>query len=177
MVKRAKAIVFHAAASSLSSAQSFREETFVMRKNLVASLLPLVLGGQVAIVQAAGTSVVQIELRDSSTDPAISGMQMKADPTTVKAGRITFNAVNQSKELVHEVLVVPAPAGSKEIPYDAKSDRIIESRAHSRGEISDLKPGAKGSVTLSLKPGAYFLLCNQPGHYKAGMSTKLTVEK
>jgi uncharacterized cupredoxin-like copper-binding protein len=148
-----------------------------MRKIVVASLLTLALGGHVAIVHAAGTPVVQIELRDSSTDPAISGMQMKADPTTVKAGRIRFNAVNQSKELVHEVLVVPAPSGSKQMPYDAKSDRVVESRAHSRGEISDLKPGAKGSVTLSLKPGSYLLLCNQPGHYKAGMFTKLTVEK
>lgn len=148
-----------------------------MRKIHIASLLAFALGGHFAIVHAAATPVVQIDLRDSSTDPAISGMQMKAEPTTVKAGRVTFRAVNQSKELVHEVLVVPAPSGSKDLPYDAKSDRIIENRAHSKGEISDLKPGAKGSLTLSLKPGSYFLLCNQPGHYKAGMFTKLTVEK
>ena len=147
-----------------------------MPKILVASLLAA-LATHLSIVHAADTQVVQIELRDSSTDPSISGMQMKAEPTTVKAGRITFTAVNQSKGLVHEVLVVPVPSSGKELPYDSKSDAISEKRAHSRGEISDLKPGAKGNLTLSLKPGSYFLLCNQPGHYKAGMFTKLTVEK
>jgi uncharacterized cupredoxin-like copper-binding protein len=30
---------------------------------------------------------------------------------------------------------------------------------------------------LNLKAGTYLLLCNQPGHYKAGMSTKLVVER
>ena len=147
-----------------------------MPRILAVSLLCATLATQVAIVHAADSQVVQIELRDSS-DPAIPGMQMKAEPTTVKAGRITFKAVNQSKDLVHEVLVVPVPSSGKELPYDAKSNAVSEERAHSRGEISDLKPGAKGDLTLSLKPGSYFLLCNQPGHYKAGMFTKLTVEK
>jgi uncharacterized cupredoxin-like copper-binding protein len=126
---------------------------------------------------AAAAQVVQIALRDSSTDPSITGMQMKAEPTTVKAGRVTFTAVNQSKELVHEVVVIPAPANGKDLPYDKKTDTIAEKRAHAKGEVSDLKPGARGSVTLSLKPGTYLLVCNQPGHYKSGMSTKLVVEK
>jgi len=130
-----------------------------------------------ANVHAAGNQVVDIALRDSSSDPALVQMQMKADPAKVKAGRVTFNAVNQSRDLVHEVLIVPAPADGKELPYDAKSNEINEKRAHSRGEISDLKPGARGSLTLVLKPGMYWLVCNQPGHYKSGMFAKLTVEK
>jgi len=36
---------------------------------------------------------------------------------------------------------------------------------------------ARGKLTLNLKAGTYLLLCNQPGHYKSGMSTKLVVEK
>jgi uncharacterized cupredoxin-like copper-binding protein len=130
-----------------------------------------------ASVHAAGKQVVDIALRDSSSDPALAQMQMKADPGKVKAGRVTFNAVNQSRDLVHEVLIVPAPADGKELPYDAKSNEINEKRAHSQGEISDLKPGAHGSLTLVLKPGTYWLVCNQPGHYKSGMFAKLTVEK
>ena len=130
-----------------------------------------------AAVHQAAPQVVRIQLEDPSTDPSISGMQMKAEPTTVKAGRVTFEAVNRSKDLVHEVLVVPAPAAGKDYAYDAKSNRIDEKRAHSKGEVSDLKPGAQGRVTLTLKPGMYVLLCNQPGHYKSGMFTKLTVEK
>lgn len=129
------------------------------------------------IAHAATQHVVTVTMQDSSGDPSISGMVMKADTPTVKAGRVTLQAMNQSKELVHEVLVVPAPPVGKELPYDARKDTVIEKRVHLLGEISDLKPGARGKLTLNLRPGAYLLLCNQPGHYKAGMSTRLVVEK
>jgi uncharacterized cupredoxin-like copper-binding protein len=104
-------------------------------------------------------------------------MVIKADPTKVKAGRVTLEAVNRSKDLVHEVLVVPAPSDGMELPYDTNTNTIIEKRVHSLGEISELKPGSRGKLTLNLKAGTYLLLCNQPGHYKAGMSTKLVVER
>lgn len=142
-----------------------------------ALVLAAIVDPAIATVHSIAPQVVQIALRDPSSDPALKGMQMQAEPTTVKAGRVTFKATNQSKELVHEVLVIPAPPAGKDLPYDAKSNTIIEKRAHSRGEISDLKPGAQGSLTLSLKPGTYLLVCNQAGHYKSGMFTKLTVEK
>lgn len=129
------------------------------------------------VAHAATTQVVGITLQDVSVDPSISGMVIKIDTTKVKAGRVTLEAVNQSKNLVHEVLVVPALPPGKELPYDTKKDTVVEKRVHSLGEIHELKPGARGKLTLSLKPGEYLLFCNQPGHYKAGMSTTLVVEK
>ena len=144
---------------------------------MAATVLALALAASTtSTVHAAGTQVVQIALQDSSSSPGTARMEMQANPTTVKAGRVTFEAVNQSRDLVHEVLVVPAPAGGKALPYDAKSNEIDESHAHSRGEIPELKPGAHGRLTLSLHRGTYLLVCNQPGHYQAGMFTKLTVE-
>ena len=139
---------------------------------IALSCIPLPL-----IAQAVAEQVVTVTLQDSSGDPSISGMVMKTDAPRVKAGRVTLQAINKSKQLVHEVLVVPAPVAGKELPYDRKNDRVIEKRIHSLGEISDLKPGARGKLTLSLRPGAYLLLCNQPGHYKSGMRTELVVEK
>ena len=128
-------------------------------------------------MRAATPNIVAITLQDGSVDPSISGMVMKAEPSRVKAGRVTLDAVNQSRNLVHEVLVVLALPEGKELPYDAKKETLVEKRMHSLGEISELKPGARGKLTLTLKPGTYLLLCNQPGHYKSGMSTKLVVEK
>jgi uncharacterized cupredoxin-like copper-binding protein len=32
-------------------------------------------------------------------------------------------------------------------------------------------------LTLRLKPGKYLLLCNEAGHYKAGMVTVFTVTR
>ena len=129
------------------------------------------------IAHAATAQIVAITLQDTSVDPSNSAMMIKTDTAKVKAGRVTLEAVNLSKDLVHEVLVVPALSEGKELPYDIKTDTVVEKRVHSLGEISELKPGAHGKLTLNLKPGTYLLLCNQPGHYKSGMSTKLVVEK
>ncbi|HET7536081.1 MAG TPA: plastocyanin/azurin family copper-binding protein [Candidatus Didemnitutus sp.] len=150
-----------------------------MIKRLFATLLTFALSSPalLPIAYAAAPQVVAITLLDPSVDPSNSGMVIKTDATKVKAGRVTLEAVNRSKDLVHEVLVIPAPADGKDLPYDTKTGTIIEKRVHSLGEISELKPGARGKITLNLKAGTYILLCNQPGHYKSGMSTKLVVEK
>jgi uncharacterized cupredoxin-like copper-binding protein len=150
-----------------------------MTKRLVAALLTIALSSPALspVAYAATAQIVALTLQDSSVDPSNSGMVIKADPTKVKAGRVTLEAVNRSKDLVHEVLVVPAPSDGMELPYDTNTNTIIEKRVHSLGEISELKPGARGKLTLNLKAGTYLLLCNQPGHYKAGMSTKLVVER
>jgi uncharacterized cupredoxin-like copper-binding protein len=148
-------------------------------KVLVTTLLAIALSTLTfsPTTHAATAQIVSITLQDPSADPSISGMEMRTDTTSVKAGRVTLEAVNRSKDLVHEVLVVPAPSDGKQLPYDIKTNTIIEKRVHSLGEISELKPGAHGTLTLNLKPGTYLLLCNQPGHYKSGMRTKLVVEK
>ncbi len=50
-------------------------------------------------------------------------------------------------------------------------------RAVAVGEAPDVHPGQTKKVTLTLKPGAYQLLCNIAGHYKAGQYTGFTVTK
>ena len=147
--------------------------------SLITALLAIALssGTLASIAQGATPQVVAITLQDASVDASKSGMAIKTDTAKVKAGRVTLDAVNLSKDLVHEVLVVPALPEGKELPYDVKTNTVVEKRVHSLGEISELKPGAHGKLTLNLKPGTYLLLCNQPGHYKSGMSTKLVVEK
>jgi len=149
-----------------------------MTNTSIGGMLAIVLSGLLfsLIARAATQQVVAITLQDPSGDSSLSGMLMKTDTPTVKAGRVTLQALNQSKELLHEVLVVPVPSAARQFSYDTKKDTIIEKRVHSLGEISDLKPGARGKLTLNLKAGTYLLLCNKPGHYKAGMSTKLVVE-
>ena len=129
------------------------------------------------IALAAPAQIVAITLQDSSVEPSITGMVIKIAPAKVRAGRVILEAVNQSKSLVHEVLVVPALPQQKELPYDPKTDTVVEKRIHSLGEIAELEPGARGKLSLELKPGKYLLFCNQPGHFKAGMSTTLVVEK
>jgi uncharacterized cupredoxin-like copper-binding protein len=137
-----------------------------------ALVLPLALSCQAALA----ATLVNARLMDPSTNASISKMQIALDNDTVPAGKVTFRAVNESKDQVHELIVVRADPRTA-LPYDGRKNEVIEKRIHHLGEISDLKPGAKGTMTLDLKPGSYVVICNQPGHYKAGMMTALTVTR
>ena len=137
----------------------------------LCSLLLVVAGTAGAAVPAR---TLGIKLQDPSTDPSIAHMRIVLDQNPIKPGRVTFQAENQSKQLVHEV-VVGRDDGSGALPMDAKRDRVIESRVPRLGEIADLAPGKTGKLTLNLKAGTYVLFCNQPGHYQDGMVTRLTV--
>ena len=128
-------------------------------------------------VYAAPASVISVKLEDSSADSSIRNMRMSIDHDIVNSGLVTFSAVNQSKKLIHEVIVVKEDPRNSLLPYNEKKSQVIESQIRHLGEISDLKPGASGKLTLKLKPGTYLLICNQPGHYKAGMSTPFSVKE
>jgi uncharacterized cupredoxin-like copper-binding protein len=135
------------------------------------------LGPSVAAGQATGASpaIVHVDLMDPSSGPSTKSMMIKTDQQSVKAGPVTFMVSNDSKNLVHEMIVVSVTDPETPLPYDAKDNRVIESKIKDLGEASDLPPGTKQTLTLTLKPGAYILLCNQPTHYKAGMKANLTV--
>jgi uncharacterized cupredoxin-like copper-binding protein len=136
------------------------------------ALLSLLLCG--AADAAGPAQSLGIRLQDSSTDPSLAHMRMVLDHDALKPGRVTIEATNESKGLVHEVIVV-RDAGAKELPYDARKKLVVEKRIQRLGEISDVPPGKSGKLTLDLKPGSYLLICNQPGHYKDGMSARVTV--
>jgi uncharacterized cupredoxin-like copper-binding protein len=123
---------------------------------------------------AAPAQSLGMKLQDSTSDPSIAHMRIVLDHETIKPGRVTLEAENQSKSIVHEVVVVREESG-KDLPFDSRQSRVVESKLHRLGEIPDLKPGKTGKLTLNLKPGTYLMLCNEPGHYKDGMVAKLTV--
>jgi uncharacterized cupredoxin-like copper-binding protein len=128
-------------------------------------------------VPVSAASVVHVLLQDPSSNASLTSMHIAVDRDSVPAGRVTFRAVNQSKEQVHELLVVRLESPQGALPYDEKRQEVVEKKIRHLGEVSDLKPGRSGVLSLNLKPGSYLLICNQPGHYKAGMSTPLTVTK
>ena len=154
----------------------------IMNKYLFASMfvLPLLAGSALIHADAAlaagpTPSVVKVDMTDSTVDPSLQKMVMKADPQTVKAGPVTFEVSNGSKSLVHEMIVVSVADPGSPLPYDDKANRVIESKIKHLGEASDLKPGSRKTLKLTLKPGSYLLICNQTGHYHQGMTTTFTV--
>lgn len=105
----------------------------------------------------------------------MGGMSLRANVTSVKAGKITFDVTNLSRSIVHEMIVVAVENPNAPLPYDYNTGQIPEKQVKMLGETSEMEPNAEKTITLDLKPGAYLLICNVPGHYAAGMWTPLTV--
>lgn len=138
----------------------------------VATVLVLMPGAHAAAARQTVTAL----LEDTSTDPSVTRMEIVLDHPAIKAGPVTLRAINRSKTLVHEVLVLRDP-GKKALPYDRVKQEVDEHKIHSLGEVGDLPPGRSGTLNLDLAPGSYLLFCNEPGHYAEGMKTTLTVTR
>ncbi|HWM48813.1 MAG TPA: sulfocyanin-like copper-binding protein [Xanthobacteraceae bacterium] len=105
----------------------------------------------------------------------MGGMALRANVTSVKAGQITFDVINLSRSVVHEMIVIAVDNPNAPLPYDYSTGQIPEKQIKMLGETHEMEPNAEKTITLDLKPGAYLLICNVPGHYAAGMWTPLTV--
>lgn len=109
-------------------------------------------------------------------DMKMAPVTLKAGVTSVPAGKVTFEVVNNSKEIEHEMVVAPIASMDAAPPFKAADNEVDEDAAAPVGEVPELAPGKMGSVTLDLKPGHYVLFCNVAGHYGAGMWAKFKVE-
>ena len=109
-------------------------------------------------------------------DQSKATMGVKAMPDNAKPGVVTFKVTNNSKDTIHEMIVMKLDKAGDALPYVAAENRVDEDKAGDKGEVSELDPGASGSLTVVLQPGKYLLICNVPGHYASGMWTEFTVK-
>jgi uncharacterized cupredoxin-like copper-binding protein len=126
---------------------------------------------------ASAAATVRVILGDPSSIPPLPTMTLIAKPNPVVGGRVTFTVTNTSRTLQHELLVVRVPGGQERLPYSEISRRVVESRIDKIGDSGDLPASRSATFTVRLKPGKYLLICNQPGHYQAGMWDWLTVTR
>ncbi len=127
--------------------------------------------GSAAATDDSGRNDGDASLGPSDTTVSVGLREWAIDPDTssVAAGAIRFDAINESTTLVHEVAVI-------QIQEDGDLEVL--------GEIENLDTGESGSIVLDLTPGDYQLACLiVPGeagsfadHYQQGMWTEFTVE-
>jgi uncharacterized cupredoxin-like copper-binding protein len=160
-------------------------------RNAVLSVATVLAVGFAASI-ASAAAVVSVDLWDKgaatamptdqmygspSLDVSKASMGIKAKPDTVHTGIVKFNVTNSSKDTIHEMIVMYLADPSKPLPYISAENRVDEDKAGDKGEVSELDPGKSGSLTVTLQPGKYLLICNVPGHFAAGMWTEFTVTK
>jgi uncharacterized cupredoxin-like copper-binding protein len=129
-------------------------------------------------------SVISVDVSDaggSMMGQAPMHATLVATPTRVAAGPVSF-VVTNTGGLVHELVILPLPAdgpGTRPTGVDGRIDETQSlgeaSRSCTAGSGDGISPGSAGWTTVTLRPGRYELVCNQPWHYAAGMFDVLTV--
>ncbi len=130
-------------------------------------------GVRVALMDAGGSMMGRVQ---GGT------MRLAADRSRVEQGLVTFVAANVGS-IGHELLVLRLPrrqiVGTRPIGADGAVDERGDvgeaSNDCARGTGDGIPPGRASWTSLQLRRGSYELLCNLPGHYAAGMYTRLTV--
>jgi uncharacterized cupredoxin-like copper-binding protein len=142
----------------------------VLRKSLAlfAVVIPLVLaacGSDDSTSTSADTSSTESTTEASTTASGgggaggtvdISETEYKLDPSdpTVEAGSVTFDVSND---------------GTTTHNLEVEGNGVEE-------ESDDLEAGAKGQLTVDLKPGTYEIYCSIDGHKDLGMEGEVTVQ-
>lgn len=120
-------------------------------KKLVPALATI---GAIAVL-ATGTALAAPAAAPALKVTAVAaGLKFSTSSLKAKAGTVTITLTNASP-LPHDLVVV---AGAKVL-----------------GRTPMLAKGKTGSLTVTLKAGAYDFICSVPGHAAAGMKGKLVV--
>jgi uncharacterized cupredoxin-like copper-binding protein len=98
----------------------------------------------------------------------------KPKDVSVPAGKVAITAPNKGK-VEHELVLLKTDVDPGKLKTE-KDGEVNEDAYSGPGEIPDVESGETGKTTLNLKPGTYAMICNVPGHYKAGMYGHVTVK-
>jgi len=142
---------------------------------LVAMALTLAgLGGiasadaQVAASRAATADPVTTVTATLSDD-----MRITLDRYTVPAGDVLFLVSNAGRS-THELVVLRTDLAAGDLVADPDEAGKVEEETH-MGETGDISGERFNGLQLRLGPGSYVIICNELGHYMAGMHVSFTV--
>ena len=113
-----------------------------------------------SVKQTSGVEKVPVRLDEFKIQPAV---------TRLKPGKVEFLVKNTGKT-DHEFVVIDTRKPAADLLHGKRA-----SEKGSLGETGDLKPGQSKRLVLKLPKGHYAVICNDPGHYMAGMHKDLYV--
>jgi uncharacterized cupredoxin-like copper-binding protein len=135
----------------------------------------------VASLVAIGLSLRSRSTLASSTVPNLGVVEkdfsIQAPVATAKAGLIDFTVSNTGPS-GHEFLVFRADQAPDKLPTG--SDGRVDESSSQITKVFDsgdnIVPFGSKVFHAALTPASYVLVCNLPGHYRAGMHAALSVQ-
>ncbi len=94
--------------------------------------------------------------------------------TTEQPGEVTFTATNAGS-IAHQLLVLRTERDADELPVRKGVVTLGAEGIDVEGEIPIVAKGDSNTLSLSLRPGDYVLMCNIASHYENGMWASLRV--
>ncbi len=100
-------------------------------------------------------------------DMSRATMGIAVTPDKVKAGEVAFQVTNASKDTIHEMVVARLKDTRKRpLPYKkAEETGSTKKRPSDLGEVSELDPGARGTLVIPMKPGQLHSLLQRSGAF------------
>lgn len=129
----------------------------------------------VGVLAACSSSSPAASGGGSSVDATLKEWEFKLSSSTGPAGDVTFNIQNNGDK-THEFVVVSTDTAADSLPVDEAADEVDETQFTPVDEVEDIVSGSTATLTVTLEPGHYVILCNLTGHYAKGMAADFTVE-
>ena len=127
---------------------------------VIAAAMAVGAVGALAAGSQTSAKTVKVVLKEWTVTPSLK---------RVPAGSVTFVVTNTGK-VGHELVVIKTNKAPKALPMNGSQ----ASETGAKGEV-EVKSGQTKRLTLKLKAGKYVLICNLPGHYKAGQTAAFQV--
>jgi uncharacterized cupredoxin-like copper-binding protein len=108
-----------------------------------------------------------------TVNATLTDMKISLDRTSVPAGTITF-VVKNTGAIEHELVVLQTDTAQDKIAMDMDEAGKMDETGNV-GETGDVDAGGSKTFTVTLPAGHYVLMCNEVGHYAAGMHMTFTV--
>lgn len=139
-----------------------------MFKLKLASLLAIT-----AALAVGCSSAAAAPAQGGTVNAIVSDMKITVDRTSVPAGAVTF-VVKNTGAVVHELVVLQTDVAQDKIAMDMDEAGKMDETGNV-GETGDVDAGQSKTFTVTLPAGHYVLMCNEVGHYAAGMHMTFTV--
>ena len=116
---------------------------------------------------AAAPATVAPAAAGGTVNATLTDMKISVDKTAVAAGPVTF-VVKNSGAVVHELVVLKTDVSQDKIAMGTEVAGKVDETGNV-GETGDVVASGSNTFVVTLPAGHYVLICNEVGHYEAGM--------